>query len=256
MPLIDSIPAITCQDLSITYKNSRNRPILNKINCQINQGEFVAVLGLNGAGKSTWLRSLAGLVRFQQGTLHILGHAAHPRRYDQIRQHLGMIAQGGRLIPQLSVLDNVLCGCLGRYSSRQTLGGFPAHEHQRAHLLLQELGLTEKSSHSVRLLSGGQQQRVAIARALMQNASILLADEPTSGLDVLVAKQVMDILFQLNQTQGLTILVVLHDLEMAIAYAQRAIILDHGQIFYDGPTYNLRDKFAELQPRSSLPSKF
>lgn len=250
MSLIDSIPAITCQDLCISYKSSQNRSILNKINCQINLGEFVAVLGLNGAGKSTWLRCLAGLVPFQQGTLHVLGHASTPRNYGQIRQHLGMVAQGGGLIPQLSVLDNMLCGCLGRYSSRQTLGGFPAHEHKRAHLLLQQLDLTEKCSHSVKQLSGGQQQRVAIARALMQNAKILLADEPTNGLDIVMAKQVMETLAQLNQAQGLTIIVVLHDLEMAIAYAQRAIILDLGQIYYDGSTYGLRDKFAELQSRS------
>jgi phosphonate transport system ATP-binding protein len=239
--------AIDCQNLSIAYNKPPNQPILNNISCQINSGEFVAVLGLNGAGKSSWLRCLAGLVPIQQGTIQILGHELRPRNHQQIRQHLSTIGQGGGLMPQLSVLDNVLCGCLGRYSSLQTWAGFPAREHDRAIELLQSLGIADKARYLAKQLSGGQQQRVAIARALMQNASILLADEPINGLDVLVAKQVMDELAKLNHERGITIMVVLHDLEIASAYAQRAIILDRGKVFYDGPTKNLADQFTRLQ---------
>jgi phosphonate transport system ATP-binding protein len=239
--------AISCQNLSIAYNRLPNQLVLSDINCQINLGEFVAVLGMNGAGKSSWLRCLAGLVPIQQGTIQILGHAALPRNYRQIRQHLSMLVQGGGLMPQLSVLDNVLCGCLGRYSSMQTWGGFPAQEHDRAIQLIQSLGLADKVHCLGSQLSGGQQQRVAIARALMQNASILMADEPINGLDVLVAKQVMDELAKLNQERGMTIVVVLHDLEIASTYAQRAIILDRGKVFYDGSARGIANQFALLQ---------
>ncbi len=206
----------------------------------------MAIMGLNGAGKSTLLRCLAGLVPIQQGQVQILGHDATPRNYGQIRQHLGTIMQGGGLIPQLSAIENVLCGCLGRYSSWQTLMGLPLPEQTRSAQLLEQFGLADKANTVVKQLSGGQQQRVAIARALMQNATILLADEPTNGLDIMVAKQVMDTLANLNQNQGMTIVAVLHDLKMAATYAHRAIILDQGKIFYDGDTNCLTEKFAQL----------
>lgn len=239
-------PVIDCQNLTVGYDSSQSRPVLNIINSQIGLGEFVAIMGLNGAGKSTWLRCLAGLVPIRQGRIQILGHDANLRSYGQIRQHLGTIMQGGGLIPQLSVIENVLCGCLGRYSSWQTLMGFPIREQTKALQLLKQFGLADKANAVVKQLSGGQQQRVAIARALMQNATILLADEPTNGLDVMVAKQVMDTLAELNQKQGMTIMVVLHDLKMAATYAHRAIILDQGKIFYDGDTDCLAEKFAQL----------
>ncbi len=206
----------------------------------------MAIMGLNGAGKSTWLRCLAGLVPIRHGQVQILGHSVNPRNYPQIRQHLSTIIQGGGLIPQLSVMENVLCGCLGRYSSWQTFLGFPLVEQAKALQLLQQFGLADKANAVVKQLSGGQQQRVAIARTLMQNSSILLADEPTNGLDVIVAKQVMDVLADLNQNHGMTVVVVLHDLEMAATYAHRAIILDQGEIFYDGGTDCLAEKFAQL----------
>lgn len=246
MNQIDS-PVITCQNLTVGYDSLQNQPVLNQLNAQIKLGEFVAIMGLNGAGKSTWLRCLAGLVPIQQGQVQVLGHSANPRNYAQIRQHLSTIIQGGGLISQLSVLENVLCGCLGHYSSWQTFFGFPPGEKSKALQLLQQFGLADKAHVVVKQLSGGQQQRVAIARALMQNASILLADEPTNGLDVMMAKQVMDTLTELNRQQGMTIMVVLHDLKMAATYAQRAIILEQGKIFYDGDTYCLPEKFVQLR---------
>jgi phosphonate transport system ATP-binding protein len=244
-------PVIDCQNLTVGYDSSQSRPVLNKINSQIKLGEFVAIMGLNGAGKSTWLRCLAGLVPIQQGQVQILGHSANPRNYPQIRQHLGTIIQGGGLIQQLSVIENVLCGCLGRSSSWQTLMGFPVVEQTKALQLLQQFGLADQANCMVKQLSGGQQQRVAIARTLMQNVTILLADEPTNGLDVIVAKQVMDTLADLNRKKSMTTMVVLHDLQMAETYAHRAIILDQGKIFYDGGTDSLSQKFAQLHAHQS-----
>jgi len=237
-------PAIECLDVETVYSPSLNRPILNGVSCQINQGEFVVLLGLNGAGKSTLLRSLVGLVPIKQGEICVNGIPINPKTLAQIRRNVGMLFQGGGLIRQLSAIENVLCGRLGAMSSRQTLFGFPKSDRRLALQLLDELGLKDLAYQKTSKLSGGQQQRVAIARALIQSPQILLADEPTSGLDVMASQQVMDSLAQLHSEQGMTIVTVLHDLNLAATYAQRAIVLDAGRIVYDGSCENLQAKFS------------
>ncbi|MFB2920786.1 MULTISPECIES: phosphonate ABC transporter ATP-binding protein [Aerosakkonema] len=162
------------------------------------------------------------------------------------RRDIGMLFQGGGLIRQLSAIENVLCGRLGGLPTWQTLWGFPKSDRRLALDLLAQLGLKEQAYQKTGQLSGGQQQRVAIARALIQNPQILLADEPITGLDVMAAKQVMDILSDLHSQKGMTIVTVLHDLSLASAYAERAIVLDAGRIVYDGPCQNLQSQFAEF----------
>ena len=180
----DLAPAIFCQQV-VSQAKVGNRPILDGIDCKIEQGEFVAILGLNGAGKSSLLRSIAGLLPLRSGGIFVNNMAVTPSTLKQARQPLAMLFQGGGLIPQLSALDNVLCGKLGKFSGWQTLTGFPASERQIALELLDRLGLGKFASQSTRQLSGGQQQRVAIARALIRSPQILLADEPVTGLDIL-----------------------------------------------------------------------
>ena len=231
---------IECHNLETAYVASLNRPILNKINCQIKQGEFVVLLGLNGAGKSTLLRSLVGLVPLVRGEVRINGVATNTRTTSQTRRNVGMLFQGGGLIPQLSAMENVLCGKLGARKTWQTIFGFPKRDRLLALELLEQLGLRELAYQKTSRLSGGQQQRVAIARALIQSPQILLADEPTTGLDVIAAQQVMDTLAQLHSQQGMTIVTVLHDLGIAAKYAQRAIVLDAGRIVYQGACDNLQ----------------
>ncbi|MEB3182122.1 MAG: phosphonate ABC transporter ATP-binding protein [Nostocaceae cyanobacterium] len=237
-------PAIECIDVETVYSPSLNRPILNGVSCHINQGEFVVLLGLNGAGKSTLLRSLVGLVPIKKGDIWVNGIPINPKTLPQIRRNVGMLFQGGGLIRQLSAMENVLCGRLGAMSSRQTLFGFPKSDRRLALQLLSELGLKDLAYQRTSKLSGGQQQRVAIARALIQSPQILLADEPTSGLDVMASQQVMDSLAQLHAEQGMTIVTVLHDLNLAATYAQRAIVLDAGCVVYDGSCDNLQAKFS------------
>lgn len=239
-------PAIECQELETAYTASLNRPILKGISCTIEQGEFVTLLGLNGAGKSTLLRSLVGLVPIQQGVICINGVKMTPRTLAQIRRDIGMLFQGGGLIAQLSAAENVLCGRLGMLPAWRTLCGFPKQERRLALDLLARLGLKELAYQKTSQLSGGQQQRVAIARCLMRSPPILLADEPITGLDVMAAKQVMDTLAGLHSQKGMTIVTVLHDLSAAAAYGQRAIVLDAGQIVYDGPCHNLQERFSQL----------
>ena len=234
---------IECCHLETGYISSLQRPILNNISCQINQGEFVALLGLNGAGKSTLLKSLVGLVPLIKGEIKINGVSVSGQNLSQIRRDVGMLFQGGGLIRQLSAIDNVLCGRLGARKTGQTLFGFPQRDRILALELLTQLGLKEQVYQKTGQLSGGQQQKVAIARALMQCPQILLADEPTTGLDVVASQQVMATLAQLHQ-QGLTIITVLHDLALATEYAQRAIILDHGKVIYDGKCENLQAQFS------------
>jgi phosphonate transport system ATP-binding protein len=238
---------IECQEVSTAYVSSLNRPILNQINCTIKQGEFVVLLGLNGAGKSTLLRSLVGLVSLQRGSISINDRKMSNRTLPQIRRDVAMLFQGGGLIGQLSAIDNVLCGRLGTKSSLQTFFGFSKRERRIALELLEELGLREQAFQKTSQLSGGQQQRVAIARALIQSPQILLADEPITGLDVMACKQVMDTFTRLHSQQGMTIVTVLHDLGIAREYAQRAIVLDAGNIVYDGDCRNLETEFSLLK---------
>jgi len=230
---------IECHNLETAYVASLNRPILNKVNCQIKQGEFVVLLGLNGAGKSTLLRSLVGLVPLVRGEVRINGVATNSRTIPQIRPKIGMLFQGGGLIPQLSAIENVLCGRLGARTTWQTIFGFAKRDRLLALELLQQLGLGELAYQKTKRLSGGQQQRVAIARALIQSPQILLADEPTTGLDIIATQQVMQTLAELHSQQGMTIVTVLHDLGIAAKYAQRAIVLDAGRIVYEGACDNL-----------------
>ncbi len=246
MPHAQFPMTIECEKLHTPYALSLNRPILNGIDCTIQPGEFVALLGLNGAGKSTLLRTLVGLLPLQRGEIRINGVVLTPRTLGRIRRDVGLIFQGGGLVRQLSALDNVLCGKLGTLPAWQTLWGFSKADRRHALDLLANLGLKDLAYQKTDRLSGGQQQRVAIARALMQSPQILLADEPTAGLDVKAAQQVMEIFADLHRQQGMTVVTVLHDLGMASAYAERAIILDAGRVVYDGPCRNLSDRFAEL----------
>lgn len=236
------VPAIACKNLHSPLLSSLNRPALNGVNCVIQPGEFVTVLGLNGAGKSTLLRSLVGLVPIPKGSIEIHGVEINTQMTRQHRD-VSILFQGGGLVPQLTALENALCGCLGQRSPWQTLFGFRRSDRLRALQLLTELGLAAQRDQKTSQLSGGQQQRVAIARILMQSPKILLLDEPITGLDILAAKQVMDIFVQLNQ-QGITIVSVLHDLAIAAHYAQRAIVLDEGRVIYQGDCQNLPGHFS------------
>jgi len=228
---------IECEKIITPYSAALKRPILHGISCKIEQGEFVSLLGLNGAGKSTLLRAIVGLVPLEKGVIKVNNVVQN----QQQKHHpdVAMLFQGGGLIRQLTAIENVLCGRLGSLSTWQSLWGFPKSDRRLALELLERLGLKEHAYQKTAHLSGGQQQRVAIARALIQNPRILLADEPITGLDILAAKQVMETLAELHAEQGMTIIVVLHDLALAAAYAERAIVLEAGRIIYDGKCHNL-----------------
>jgi phosphonate transport system ATP-binding protein len=228
----DIVPAISCQSV-VSRAKIGNRPILDGIDCEIKQGEFVAILGLNGAGKSSLLRAIAGLLPLKSGSMLVKNVPMTPSTRTQARQPLAMLFQGGGLIPQLCALDNVLCGRLGKFSGWQTLTGFPASERRTALELLDRLGMAEFANQPTRQLSGGQ------------SPQILLADEPVTGLDIMAIQQVMKNLAHLH-SEGMTIVTVLHDLALASTYAQTAIIVDRGRVVYHGSSQNLSAKFEQL----------
>ena len=204
---------------------------------------MVALIGASGSGKSTLLRHMAGLARCDRtngGSVQVLGREVQASgrlngNVRQLRADIGYIFQQFNLVNRLSVLDNVLLGCLGRMPGwRGNLGLFNTQEKQWAMESLDRVGLADLATQRASTLSGGQQQRVAIARALTQRADVILADEPIASLDPESARKVMEILADINRRDGKTVVVTLHQVDYAVRYCQRAVALKAGRIHFDG----------------------
>jgi phosphonate transport system ATP-binding protein len=166
------------------------------------------------------------------------------RDAKQLRSRVGIVFQQFNLVPRLSVLKNVCFGFLGCVPGwRGTLGRFTRREKQQALLALRRVGIEEQALKRGSALSGGQQQRAAIARSLVQGSEILIADEPIASLDPSSARRVMDILADLNKSDGITVLVSLHQVEYALGYCPRTIALRDGEVVYDGPSDALTPAF-------------
>jgi phosphonate transport system ATP-binding protein len=233
-PTAPNTEILRCDRLVSAPVKRLGRPILNGVNLSVQSGEFVSLLGLNGAGKSSLFRAITGLLPIASGSIAVQGISLTPPRLAAVRREVGLLFQGGGLVPQLTVLDNVLCGYLGNSSAWRTLGGFRAADRHRAMECLDWLDMADYAEQRTDQLSGGQRQRVAIARVLMRSPRLLLVDEPTTGLDVLAIRQVMDKLAELNRDRQTTVITILHDLALAQDYSQRAIVLDRGTVQYDG----------------------
>ncbi|MCP8967356.1 phosphonate ABC transporter ATP-binding protein [Ectobacillus ponti] len=212
--------------------------VLRDIDLTIRQGEFVAVLGSSGAGKSTLIRCINQLVLPSSGEVLWEGkHVQAKSRADmrRHRQQIGMIFQGFHLLERADVLTNVLVGRFGDMSVLRAIAGrFQREEINAAEQVLQRVGMLEFRHARVRDLSGGQKQRVAIARALVQRPKLILGDEPVSNLDPVTAEGIMKLLQELCREQGITMLLNLHSVELAKAFASRIIGLAHGRIVFDG----------------------
>jgi putative ABC transport system ATP-binding protein len=200
---------------------------LNGVSLTVEEGEFTAVMGPSGSGKSTLLNLVAGLDRPTSGSVTVagsdLGEMGEAALARFRRDHIGFVFQFFHLLPNLTVLENVLIPAqLKRRESAEPAG----------RKLLSQLGIDELADRYPARLSGGQQQRVAIARALINQPTLLLADEPTGALDTRSGDQVMDLLMELHG-QGQTILLVTHDAKLATRYAARVISVLDGRIVDD-----------------------
>jgi phosphonate transport system ATP-binding protein len=221
-------------------KSFGNQPVLRQINLNIHKGEFVAVLGPSGTGKSTLLRCINGFVLPERGRVFVGGEQVTLRTRQKLRKQIGFIFQGYNLAGNLTVLQNVLMGRLG-YKPSWGLT-FNREDLNLAQTALEMVGLKDKIHERVDRLSGGQKQRVGIARALVQKPKVLLADEPVSSLDPVTACEILELLQKINKSQGVTVICNLHQLELARSFAQRIVGLNSGRVQYDGPAFLLGEK--------------
>ncbi|EJZ0787196.1 phosphonate ABC transporter ATP-binding protein [Escherichia coli] len=224
-------------------KTFNQHQALHAVDLNIHHGEMVALLGPSGSGKSTLLRHLSGLIvgdKKPECRVELLGRTVQQngrlaRDIRKSRAHTGYIFQQFNLVNRLSVLENVLIGALGSTPFWRTcFSWFTGEQKQRALQALTRVGMVHFAHQRVSTLSGGQQQRVAIARALMQQAKVILADEPIASLDPESARIVMDTLRDINQNDGITVVVTLHQVDYALRYCERIVALRQGHVFYDG----------------------
>ena len=226
------------------------RKALNGVSVEVGAGEMVALIGPSGSGKSTLLRSITGLQSIDAGagTITVFGEVVQKngRVTGQVRtarQKLGMIFQQFNLVGRLSLFSNVMLGALGRIPGwKGALGLWPSADKRKAMEALHRVGVSDYAAQRANTLSGGQQQRGAIARALVQGAQAILADEPVASLDPVSARKVMELLVELNQRDGLGVIVTLHQVDYAIRYCDRVIALQAGKVVYDGPSTGLDTK--------------
>jgi phosphonate transport system ATP-binding protein len=234
--------AIRIERLSKTFGNGRKA--LDEIDLRIEAGEMVALIGASGSGKSTLLRHIAGFTASdpQPSQIAILGRPIQQngrivREVRSIRRDIGFVFQQFNLVNRLSVETNVLIGALARLPWwRRLTGRFPDAERALSLAALDEVGIGEHAQERAANLSGGQQQRAALARTLVQRARIVLADEPIASLDPESSRRVMDMLRALNVEHQLTVLVSLHQVDIAMQYCPRTIALRRGKVVYDGPS--------------------
>ncbi|HET6851323.1 MAG TPA: ABC transporter ATP-binding protein [Pyrinomonadaceae bacterium] len=216
---------------------------LRGVSLTITQGEFVAIMGASGSGKSTMMNIIGCLDRPTRGTYILDGEDVSQMSKDEradIRcQKIGFVFQGFNLLARTSALENVELPML-------YLGVDSAQRHQRAMEALAAVGLSGREQNHPNQLSGGQQQRVAVARSLVNNPALILADEPTGNLDSRTSVEVMEIFQRLNRERGITLVLVTHEPDIA-EYADRVIVFKDGKIKSDHPVERRRDAAEELK---------
>lgn len=236
-------------ELKNVTKQFGNFQAIADINLQIWAGDRVALVGPSGAGKSTLMCLLNGTLLPSKGEVWVLGrNLAHlrPKLLRGVQRQIGTVYQQFHLVDNLQVIHNVNAGHLGRWSFfKAAVSLIWPLEVETAAKALAQVGIPEKLYERTDKLSGGQQQRVAIARVLVQNPAAILADEPISSLDPERSREIMDLLRQLSEETGKTLVASLHAIEFARSYYQRIIGLRQGRILFDVPAEALSDTMIE-----------
>jgi len=216
---------IEIRNLSKWYGSFR---VLSGCSTQVRKGEVVVVCGPSGSGKSTLIKCVNGLESFQEGEILVEGVSVGAPGTDlpKLRSRIGMVFQNFELFPHMSVMRNLTL------AQEKVLGRAPADAERKGLLLLERVGLADQKSKYPGQLSGGQQQRVAIARALAMDPIAMLFDEPTSALDPEMINEVLDVMVELAR-EGMTMMVVTHEMGFARKVAHRVIFMDHGEIVED-----------------------
>ena len=212
---------------------------LKNVSLEINQGEFVAIIGLSGAGKSTLLRTINRMHDISEGSLIVNGQEIKNLKGKDLRtfrRKVGMVFQSFNLVTRTTVINNVLTSRVPDMPLWKSIIGLYSKEDKIIALeALDKVGILDKAYVRADQLSGGQQQRVALARTLAQKPEIILADEPVVALDPITAKQVMDDFKKINKELNMSVLINIHHVDLALKYADRVIGIKAGEIVYDGP---------------------
>ena len=224
--------------------------VLRDVDLEVQAGEVVVVIGASGSGKSTLIRCINGLETFDAGHIEVDGHRLEPGGRSQkalrsVRREVGMVFQQFNLFPHRRVLENVTL------APRKVRGLSREEADQNARRLLERVGIADQADKYPSQLSGGQQQRVAIARALAMEPRLMLFDEPTSALDPEMIGEVLDVMRELA-SQGMTMIVVTHEMGFAREVAHRAVYLDHGAVVEEGSPEQVFDNPTNQRTRDFL----
>ncbi len=226
-PSIAREAVLTATDVNVHYKKLH---AVRDVSLVVHRGETACIIGASGSGKSTFLRVLNGLENASSGTVMLGDTVADPtdRRVRLVRRRMGMVFQSFELFPHLTALGNVTL------APRKVLARDAKQAEATGRRLLERVGLADKADSYPSQLSGGQQQRVAIARALAMDPELMLFDEPTSALDAEMVGEVLTVMRELAE-QGMTMVVVTHELRFAKEAADRIVVLSEGRVVEEGP---------------------
>ena len=215
-------------DITDLHKSFGSNEVLKGITTRFNEGDVVCIIGPSGSGKSTFLRTLNGLEEITSGTVIVDGYDLTNKKtnLNQVRQEVGMVFQQFNLFPNMTVLENIT------YAPLELKKMSKDEAHTKALDLLKKVGLSDKADAMPESLSGGQKQRVAIARALAMDPDLMLFDEPTSALDPEMVGDVLEVMQELAK-EGMTMLIVTHEMGFARKVANRVIFTDGGEILED-----------------------
>lgn len=228
---------------------------LDQVSFQVPEGQLAVIIGLSGSGKSTLLRHLNGMYTPTSGSVRVLGHDVDDLKgpgLRALRRQVGFVFQSFNIVGRITCLENVMSGALGRMRwPRYGVGTYSKAMRREALEQLDRVGLGDRAFQRTDTLSGGQQQRVAIARTLMQKPRIVLADEPVASLDPEISGQVMDVMFRACIEDNITVLCSLHQVDLALGWANRLIALRDGKLVLDAPvdTDLSHDRVMEVYQR-------